>query len=487
MTKYSKEVREFALNLHYCSPRAYEYVRKTFDGHLPHNATIRKWYANSDLNSKPGITDKTLEFLKREVDEKKKTGEKLVCSVCFDEMSIRKQISWSQSDGHMLGYVTYGNPDGEEPPVAKEAIVFIVNGVNYRFSIPVAYHFVNSLDASQKLQLVTSVLKALLEIDVKVTSITFDGHATNKAMVKMLGANLDVYSDEFQPYFMLDGSKIFIFLDVCHMEKLVRGHLDKKNEFIDENGKNIQWKYIAQLVNFGYEKGFSATHKLNRSHIEWRRRPMNVRIAVETFSKSTADSLEYLMMKKWPEFVGAEGTIRFIRLLNDLFDVFNTKFIHNLENIFKNAMIAANKNKIYALFDEAIKYIKQLKFKTEDGKVKRLCRSDARTGFIGFIINMQSLRMMFEMYVENEKIIPFIPTYYLNQDAVEMFFGKIRSFGGCDDNPDVVRFRAAYRKLLGIDSILQSKRGNCEAFQINLNPFSDILYVSKDEINQRDK
>lgn len=483
MTKYPKEVREFALNLHFCSPRAYEHVRKTFDGHLPHNATIRKWYALSDLNAKPGITDKTLEFLRKKVADMKSAGKDLVCSVCFDEMSIRKLISWCQSEGYMLGYITYGNDGGEEPSVAKEAIVFIVNGVNELFSIPIAYHFVNSLDATQKLQLVASVLRALLEIGVKVTSITFDGHPTNIAMCKLLGANLKVYSDTFQPYFTLDGFKIFIFFDVCHMEKLVRGHLDKKAKFGVQNCNVVEWKYIEQLVTFAYEKGFSATHKLNKSHIEWRRRPMHVRTAVETFSKSTADSIEYLMAKGWTEFAGADATIYFIRLFNDLFDVLNTKFVHDSENIFKNSMTYTNKNEIYALFDRAIEYIKKLTFTTEDGIVRTLCKSNANTGFIGFIINMRSLQLMFEKYVENEKLIQCIPTYFLNQDAVEMFFGKIRSFGGCDDNPDVVRFKAAYRKLLGIDPILQSKKGNCEAFQINSNPFSDILYVS----SRRDK
>lgn len=483
MTNYSKEVREFALNLHYCSPRAYDYVRKSFDGHLPHTATIRKWYGNSDLNAKPGITEKTLEFLRNKVNERKSSGEEVICAVCFDEMSIRKLITWCPSVGHMLGYITYGNADGEEPPVAKEAIVFVVNGVNEQFSIPIAYHFINSLDAVQKCQLVVSVLTALIETGVRVTSITFDGHATNKAMCKMLGANLDVYNDTFQPYFMLDEEKIFIFFDVCHMEKLVRGHLDKKGNFLDKNGAMVQWRYIEQLVKFGYEKGFSATHKLNRSHIEWRRRPMNVRIAVETLSKSTADSVEYLMTKGWKEFAGATATIYFIRLFNDLFDVLNTKSVRNNENAFKNAMNATNKNEIYILFNEAIEYIKNLKFKSEDGKVKTLCKSEARTGFIGFIINMRSLQLLFEKYVENEKNIQCIPTYFLNQDAVEMLFGKIRSRGGCNDNPDVVQFKAAYRKLLAIDSILQSRKGNCEAFQINRNPFSDILFVS----SRRDK
>lgn len=156
MTKFPKNVRRFAFDLHYLSPRAYEYVRETFEKSLPHSSTIRKWYANSDLNAEPGITNATVKFLSQKVAEKKKNGEELVCSVCFDEMSMRQHITFSQSQGRMLGYASFGS-DPDEPEVAKEAIVFVVSGLNERFSIPIAYHFVSKLNAEQKTVLVKEV------------------------------------------------------------------------------------------------------------------------------------------------------------------------------------------------------------------------------------------------------------------------------------------------------------------------------------------
>lgn len=41
--KYSPQLRCFALTLHYYSPKAYDYVRKTFNTSLPHPRTLRKW------------------------------------------------------------------------------------------------------------------------------------------------------------------------------------------------------------------------------------------------------------------------------------------------------------------------------------------------------------------------------------------------------------------------------------------------------------
>lgn len=147
---FSEYVREVAINMHYLSPRAYNYFRKTFNNNFPHESTIRRWYANSDLNAEPGITSKSLEFLKKKAIEKKLLKKEMVVAVSFDEMSIRKQIIWSRHKGIMDGYVTYGCDDKDDPFIAKESIVFMVSGLNAKFRIPVAYHFVNSLDALKK-------------------------------------------------------------------------------------------------------------------------------------------------------------------------------------------------------------------------------------------------------------------------------------------------------------------------------------------------
>ena len=41
--KFSPALRSFALTLHFLSPKAYDYLRSTFDFALPNPRTIRKW------------------------------------------------------------------------------------------------------------------------------------------------------------------------------------------------------------------------------------------------------------------------------------------------------------------------------------------------------------------------------------------------------------------------------------------------------------
>lgn len=61
--KYNKIIRQFAITLHYFSPRAYNYVRNTLKGALPHEKTLAKWYKT--INAEPGFTSECFDMLKK--------------------------------------------------------------------------------------------------------------------------------------------------------------------------------------------------------------------------------------------------------------------------------------------------------------------------------------------------------------------------------------------------------------------------------------
>lgn len=208
---------------------------------------------------------------------------------------------------------------------------------------------------------------------------------------------------------------------------------------------------------------------------------MKVDLAVQTLSASTADSLESLMKHGVPDFEDAAATIRFVRLFNDLFDIFNTKSDDiQTDNIFKRALSTQNHQEIFALFEFATHYIKHLKFIDPDNnnRLKDVCSSQIRTGFKGFIINMAALTQFYREYVET-KMLNYIPVYWLNQDSLEIFFGKVRASNGFNSNPTMQQFKGNIRKLITYDAILCSKYANCFAnCTIPAQPFANILFVS---------
>lgn len=415
--------------MHYHSPRAYEFLRETFSNHLPHAGTIRAWYANSDLNTEPNVISvNCLNMIRRKSSEKAEKGEKLICGVLFDEVHLRKHIGWSNRERKLVGY-SIGHEDENEcddaatkSDVASQALVFIVAAVNDSFEIPIAYYFISSMNGERKKTLVEKIIEELMDCNVIVSHVTFDGFQANKKMCRLLGATLNVYSPFFKPYIRVRNQNIYIFFDICHMIKLIRNRLSAKEVLFDCNGKEIRWEYFVDLVRMN-DRGFALTHKMNQSHIEWRSKKMKVNIAVQTLSGSTADSMELLMNHGVAEFHGAEFTIKFVRIVNSIFDVFNTKHDQN-ENPFKRALSRANATQIFELFEKAIPYIKGLKVLNAEHKTIRVCNSRINTGFNGFIINMVSLKLLFQEYVEERLLVKMLRTFCFQQDPVEIFFGK---------------------------------------------------------------
>lgn len=82
--KYIPEIRQFALSLHFYSPRSYEYVRKQFNTILPHSRTLGKWY--SHVNADPGFTDEALKTLTLKVNN---SNQRIYCALILDKMAIR--------------------------------------------------------------------------------------------------------------------------------------------------------------------------------------------------------------------------------------------------------------------------------------------------------------------------------------------------------------------------------------------------------------
>lgn len=92
--QYGHSIKEFFLTLNYYSPRAYSFVRQKFNDTLPHQSTIRKWYANSYADGEPGICKESLNCLSHIVNDMKSNGCEFYCALAFDEVSIRHHVQY---------------------------------------------------------------------------------------------------------------------------------------------------------------------------------------------------------------------------------------------------------------------------------------------------------------------------------------------------------------------------------------------------------
>lgn len=464
----------FVFTLRFLSPKAYDYIREKFDKNLPHPSTIRRWFLNSNCRGEPGFCQGSLDLLKNLIKEQQSKGEELYCAVVFDEMSIRRAVQWLRSEKKFSGFITYGNVEEESDhlPIASNVLVFIVNGINLPFNLPVAFYFIRQLNGVEKWVLVNSVLKTLADEGVKVLSVGFDGFANNIVMCELAGAKFDL--DNMRPYFEnpYDSNPVFPMFDQPHMLKLIRNSLYHLKTMYDREGRKIEWRFYERLVELGKKEDF-VSHKMTGAHLDLERNKMNVKIAAQTFSNSVASSFQSLMERNHPNFQECSGTIEFTIKINRLFDILNSDVLRP-ENLYKSPITPSTKSTIFQFLDDMTDYLQEIKL--ENGK--RIIDSEKKVGFKGFIVNIAIVKLMYTQFVET-KVLKTLPVRRLNQDPVESFFGRCRSYSvlGNNTNPTVQQFCAAFRKILVNNEITSPTFSNCRD-QL------DLLYVTSDRPNR---
>lgn len=439
--KYSAKLRCFALTLNFYSAKAYAYVRAKFNNSLPHPATITKWLQSID--GSPGFTTEALQALTIKVQQAKEMNKTVVCNLVMDEIAIRKQIEWTGKK--FTGYIDLGtNLDADNLPEAKEALVFMVVAVNDSWKVPVGYFLIDGLCGSEKANLVNKCLEFIHDSGIVISSLTFDGAASNISMAKCLGCNFED-PDDLKNHFShpVTNANVFILFDICHMLKLIRNCFASMKTL--QNGdNNIEWEYLEKLNRLQDDEGLHLGNKLKRRHLQWVREKMKVKIAAQTLSKSVSDAILYLCQDaKVDQFQGAEETAKFILIFNNLFDIFNSRN-RLVKYTYKRPISAKNFDEILNYFTYAKNYIFDLKLKGSP-----ILRSARKTGFLGFLIAMQSFKQIYEEFIIIEfPLLKYILTYKFSQDHLEIFFSVIRSRGGHNNNPSARQFESIYRRLL---------------------------------------
>ena len=455
---YPKELRNFALSLHFYSAKAYEFVRSQFHNCLPHPKTLVRWY--SCIEGNPGFHNETFTALQQFVDSR--GGQPILCSMMMDEIAIRKQVLW---DGKKyVGYIDHGVPveDSSSLPVAKEALVMMIVCMTERWKIPVAYFLIDGLRGQERANLVLICLRKLYAVGIRVVSLTFDGSSANCNMVTHLGCSLNVSNLQCSFHHPENANQqIFIFLDACHMLKLLRNMLADKGILIDNEGRPIKWSYIVDLQTLQAQEGVHAGNKLHQRHIEWQQQKMKVKLAAQTLSSSVADALCFCKdVLKLPQFEGCQATVDFIRLIDRLFDFLNSR--NPVARGYKAPLRDVNEPVWRPFVVDARQYLSGLKL--ANGQL--VTSSLRKTGVVGFIVSSCSAVTLYDVLVVRESLLKYVLTYKMSQDHLELFFSAVRSRGGWNNNPSVVQFKAAWKRLLSHQQLKEVTSGNCAA-QLN--------------------
>ena len=220
LKQYPDDVKNFAVTLHYYSPKGYEYLRNFFQ--LPNASTLRKWTSN--LNCNPGFCLPALNELERLCKLNADTYKYV--SLVADEINLKQNLQYDKNLNGFFGYVDKGLL-GDEEDMATSALVFMAIGLKGNWKLPIAYFLVNGVTSEYLSVTLKECISILYLKGIIVSSITCDGTSHNLTALELLGANLNLEDNQATISHPNDESfKISCFLDPPHMIKLIRNALE---------------------------------------------------------------------------------------------------------------------------------------------------------------------------------------------------------------------------------------------------------------------
>ncbi|SMN01866.1 hypothetical protein SPONN_135 [uncultured Candidatus Thioglobus sp.] len=220
---------KWCLNLKLISSGAYHALRSTGFVKLPSERTLRDYthYFKHHLGFQKEVLVQLTEEVKDLEDPRR------YVSVVFDEMKVKQDLVYDKHSGHIVGFISLGSindelaklengcvNDVEQPPIAKQLLVFMVRGLFSHLTFPYMHFGSRGVTGAILYPIVWEVIEQLESIGLKVMCITSDGASPNRKFFKL--NNRGKFAHKTTNPFASDNREIFFISDPPHLVKTVR-------------------------------------------------------------------------------------------------------------------------------------------------------------------------------------------------------------------------------------------------------------------------
>ncbi|XP_012502625.1 PREDICTED: DNA transposase THAP9 [Propithecus coquereli] len=435
--EYSTEMKQFACTLYLCGSKVYDYVRKILK--LPHSSILRTWL--SRCQPSPGFDSNVFSFLQRRAEK----GDQLYqyCSLLIKGVPLTQQLQWDPGSHSWQGFMDFGlgKLDADETPLASEAILLMAVGIFGHWRTPLGYFFVNRASGCLQAQLLRLTVGKLSDTGITVLAVTSDATAHSVQMAKALGIHMD--GDGMRCTFQHPSSssrQIAYFFDPCHLLGLVRNAFQnfQSVRFI---GGTAHWQHLVALVALE-ERESASTEGVPSKLASLKNHVLKTNRAAQLFSESVASALEHLLSSGLPPFQDCSGTVHFLRLISNLFDIFNSR------NRYGKGLKGPLLPETYGRINQVLMEAKTVFVTLSDTSNNQIIKGKQKLGFLGFLLNAESLKWLYQNYV-SPKVVPFpyLLTYKFSQDHLELFLRMLRQVLVTSSSPTCMAFQRAYHTL----------------------------------------
>jgi len=209
---------------------------------VPHPRTLRKWY--TVVNGKPGFTHEAFVVSKDKCD-----AGPVYCNLTVDGMCIKKHIE-VDTQNNVFGYIDLGTgkhtDDGDDLPLARNALVFLVVALNEYWKLPIAYFLIDGMTGAERGNLLTKAIELISETGANINSVTFDG--TYVYMCTSLRDGFELANSKPFCFNPITKEKLFAFYYPAHMIKLIRNTLGDNKIIINSKTEMIKWEVYIKII-----------------------------------------------------------------------------------------------------------------------------------------------------------------------------------------------------------------------------------------------
>ncbi|XP_047137374.1 uncharacterized protein LOC124813866 [Hydra vulgaris] len=449
--KYHPMIIRFCLSLCMKSASAYDELRSSSILTLPSSRTLRD-YKNA-IKPSAGFNSKVIEELIK-TSSKLKDHQRFV-TLSFDEIKIQSDLVFDKHSGDLIGYVDLGDPDlnycsfPDLNELAKHVFVYYVRGLSSDLKYALAFFATKDTNASQ---IFKTFWEAVLVLEVicklSVVACVSDGASANRKFYKM-HEYMDNCIDEDLVYRTVNiyapERYIWFFADAPHLMKTLRNCIfnsgnGKKSRFLWNNGKEICWTHIKKIVDDELSRGLKLIPKLTMAHVDLNPYSvMRVNLACQVLSKSVSN----IIFSYYPQEMHATAELCYY--MDSFFDCLNVRNQSegtNKRKDFLKPFTSISDPRFFWLKNCFLKYFEN--WRQSISIRQGFSDSDKEKMFISSQ-TFEGLKITSKSVIEATQFLltagmPFVLTEKFNQDVVEEYFGRHRSMGFRNENPNVYQF-----------------------------------------------
>ncbi|XP_034232210.1 uncharacterized protein LOC117640087 [Thrips palmi] len=416
----------FALAIFKRSSRAYRFLREYIM--LPSENTLKTLLMKVPLE--PGISETLISLLSAKVNRMEHWEKNVVVS--FDETFLRGNLFFNESQNSVEGFENYGHR-GRTNRVADHALVFMVQGINSKWTFPIAYFLVSKTCPSTMLKLLlTDVVKALFSIGLNVLGSISDQGPTNVGAINQLK---EESGDSI--FYTIDDHKLVHLWDMPHILKNVRNNLLSSN--LEFSGGVAKWRHLVYF--FKFDESLFETSNLTYKHLNPQGRDkMKVSLAAQALSASVSKAIKtFQALRNSPEL---EECLAFALLCDQVdlfFDLCNgPRAGEKVKETRTNVTPSSLHHEMWGQISDSLK--KWTFIRNSDGQ------RHVPPCVHGWIQNIQSFQALWKK-VENCGL-NVLKLRHFNQDPVENLFCLVRQCAGSASDLTTRTFTAALKTTL---------------------------------------